>query len=162
MDVYSSTSLLSRSSVLPIHWQHGFHAHQRQNQLFFRDRRFDLDHLPNFRLDRVTDRCCARPLRGSSALDHLGLCGLNGLFNNLQLWNPNCFLNDLRLWDFNVLGHLVDFLIDDVLLSLLCLFDDVGYLCFDCVDNVLNMCVHNVLRFILRPSDRYLNDILSE
>ena len=55
------------------------------------------------------------------------------------------FLNDLQLWDFNVLGHLVDCLIDD------------GLLCFNCVDGVLNMRVHNMLCLFLRPSDRHLN-----
>ena len=43
-----------------------------------------------------------------------------------------------------------------------CLLDDFGILRFDCVDNVLNMCVRNLLRLFLRPSNRYLNNFLSE
>ena len=38
------------------------------------------------------------------------------------------------------------------------LLDDFGIFHFDCVENVQNMCVHNLLRLFLRPSDRHLND----
>ena len=48
-----------------------------------------------------------------------------------------------------MLGHLVDFLIDDGLLSLHCLLNDFGHLCFNCIDDVLNMRVHNLLRPLL-------------
>ena len=85
-----------------------------------------------------------------SALSYLGLWGLSG------------FLNDLQLWDLNVLGHLVDLLIDDGLLSLHSLLDDFVHLCFNCVDDVLNMRVHNLFRLFSHLSDRHLNDLLSE
>ena len=51
----------------------------------------------------------------------LGLELLDGLLNDA--WH----INDLQLWNLNVLGHLVDFLIDD------------GLLCFNRVDDVLDM-----------------------
>ena len=63
------------------------------------------------------------------------------------------------------ISNLLDFLFGDGLLSLLCLFDDFGHLCFDCVDdvlNVLNMCVHDMLCLLLRSSDKHLNGLFSE
>ena len=62
----------------------------------------------------------------------------------------NGFLNDLQLWDVNVLGHLVD-----------CLNYD-GRLCFNCVDDVLSMCVHNMLCLFFCPSNRHLNGLFSK
>ena len=47
-----------------------------------------------------------------------------------------------------VLGHLVDFLIDDGPLSLHCLLDDFEHFCLNCVDDVLNTRVHNLLRLL--------------
>ena len=61
-----------------------------------------------------------------------------------------------------MLGHLVDLLIDDGPLSLQCLLDDFGHLCFNCVDDVLNLQVRNLSRLFLRLSDRHLNDLSSE
>ena len=107
---------------------------------------------------------------------------INHLVNTLQLWNLHGLLNsldhgdlslhsdghfinlvrELHLRNLNVLDHLVVLLIDHGLLSLHCLLDDFGHLCFNCVDDVLNMRVRNLLRLFLRPNDRRLNDHLNE
>ena len=70
-------------------------------------------------------------------IDHLirdlQLRYLRGLLNslghgtNLLLHINEHVINlvkELHLWNLDVLGHLVDFLIDDGLLSVLCLFDE--------------------------------------
>ena len=69
----------------------------------------------------------------------------------------NC--DGANLWDLNVLGHLVDFLLDDGLLSLHCQLSDCGLLHFDCVDDVLNVRGHTLLRLSLNSNDRHLNDL---
>ena len=61
-----------------------------------------------------------------------------------------------------MLGHLADFLIDDGLLSVLCLFDEFGPLHFNCVDDVLNVRVDNMLCLFFRPNDRHLNGLFNE
>ena len=66
-------------------------------------------------------------------------------------------VEELHQWDLNVLGHLVDLLLDEGFLP--CLLDDLGPLHFDCIDVVLNKRVRNLLRF---PSGRHLNDLSSK
>ena len=112
---------------------------------------------------------------------------LSGFLNDLQLWTLNCLLHDLHLWSFHglldhvhlslrnnghvrnliqeqcnldVLGYLVDLLLDDGFLH--CLLDDFMPLHFGCIDNVLNVRVHALLRLSLRLNHKYLNDLLSE
>ena len=62
----------------------------------------------------------------------------------------NGLVCELQRWNLDALGLLVDFLLDDVFLH------------FDCVDDVLNVRVHTLLRLFLRLNDGYLNDLLSE
>ena len=57
---------------------------------------------------------------------------------------------------------MADLLLDDRLHSLHCLLDDFGLLHFNCVDDVLNVRVHNLLRLFLRLNDGHLNDLSSE
>ena len=61
-----------------------------------------------------------------------------------------------------MLGHLIDFLLDDGLLSLHCQLDDFRLLHFNCVDDVLSMRVHTLLRLSLNLSDKTLDDLPSE
>ena len=63
-----------------------------------------------------------------------------------NLWDLNGFLHDLQQWNLHVPGHLVD------------LFMDCVFLHFNCVDDVLNARVHNLLRL----SDKALDDLLRE
>ena len=59
-------------------------------------------------------------------------------------------VSELQRWNLDALGLLVDFLLDDVFLH------------FNCVDDMLNVRVHTLLRLFLRLNDGYLNDLLSE
>ena len=57
--------------------------------------------------------------------------------------------NNLQLWDLDGLGPPVDLLLDDELLSLHCQLDDFRLLHIDCVGDVLNMRVHNLVASFL-------------
>ena len=43
-----------------------------------------------------------------------------------------------------------------------CLLDDLGLLHFNCVDDVLNMRVRNLLHLFLRLSNKHLNDLVNK
>ena len=73
--------------------------------------------------------------------------GYVSLHTNEHVSNP---AQALQLSNLNVLGHLVDFLIDD------------GLLCFNRVDDVLNMRVYSLFRFFSHVRNRHLNDLLIE
>ena len=64
-----------------------------------------------------------------------------------------CRCPTTSMWKVKVFGHLADLLLDDRLHSLHCLLDD---------DDVLNVCVHNLLRLFLRLNDGHVNDPRSE
>ena len=70
--------------------------------------------------------------------------------NSLQLCALDCLLHDLHAWNINVLCHLVDLFLNNVFLH------------FDCVDDMLDVNVHTLLRLSSSLNDRYLNDFLSE
>ena len=74
--------------------------------------------------------CLCTPTGISSTLLRNCTCGIS-----------DCLRHDLHLWNLNVLGHLIDFLLDDGLLSLHCLLDNFGLLHFDCVDERVEPCV---------------------
>ena len=117
---------------------------------------------------------------------HPGFSGVHDFLSGLQLWDLNCLLRDLHnkiidrlintlhLWSLSGLlnsrdhgdlslhtdGHFINLVKE--LVSLHCQLDDFRLLHFDCVDDVLNVRVRNLLRPFWRLNDRHLNDHLNE
>ena len=52
---------------------------------------------PHVHLCHLTDTCSAQTLRCLSAMNRLGLWGLSGFLDNIQLWDLNCLFRDMCL-----------------------------------------------------------------